>query len=381
MIGLINDTIDNNDINELVGWLKTYPHLTKGPLTAEFEEKFASWAGSKYSIFVNSGSSANLIMIYALVAAKLLKNNKVVVPSLCWITDIAPVIQFGLTPLLCDCNLDNLSVDVSHLELIFKTEKPSVLLLVSILGFSPDMNKINKLCEEYDVLLVVDNCESLGTMFNGNKLNTYGLMSTTSLFFGHMIATIEGGMVFTDDDKLYNILLSLRSHGWTRDWNKKDKADIEQKYAISSVNSLYTFFYPGFNVRSTDLQAFIGLSQLKKLDSIIEKRNLNYKLYLENLNCEWKPKETNGSFTSNFAFPIISKNKNEMVVVLKENGVESRPLVCGSMGTQPFYKDMYGEEHLKNCDIVDKYGLYLPNHPGLSEEDVKYICGIINSFY
>lgn len=379
MISLSNDTIDKLDIDDLIVWLSTYPRLTKGDVTEQFEESFAKWMGSKYSIFVNSGSSANLIMIYALVTAKLLKNSKIVVPSLCWATDVSPIIQFGLTAILCDCNLDNLSVDIDHLEQIFEAEKPAAFLLVSLLGFSPDMTRIKSLCDKYDVLLIEDNCESLGTSFEGTKLGNFGLMSTTSLYFGHHISTIEGGMIFTDDKNLYNILLSLRSHGWNRDWSDEDKSRIESRYGIIGVNSLYTFFHSGFNVRSTDLQAFIGLNQLKKLDNIIDIRNRNYKWYMKYLKCLWKPTEITGSYTSNFAFPIISSEKNIIVEALKTNGIAVRPLVCGSMGTQPFYKDKYKGIQLENCDIVDRHGIYVPNHPGLTEDNIKFVCSIINA--
>jgi CDP-6-deoxy-D-xylo-4-hexulose-3-dehydrase len=318
-------------------------------------------------------------MVYALIAAGVLKNNKVVVPSLCWITDIAPVIQFGLTPILCDCNLNNLSVDLDYLEFIFKTESPSALLLVSLLGFSPDMGSVIALCNKYNVILVEDNCESLGASFKGTKLGNFGLMSTTSMYFGHHISTIEGGMVFTNKKNLYNILLSLRSHGWARDWDKEDRAQIESVYNISGINALYTFFYTGFNVRSTDLQAYIGLKQLKKLDDIVNVRNRNYKQYLDHLKCSWKPVEMSGSFTSNFAYPIISDKKDDIVEALSINNIEVRSLVCGSMGTQPFYKDKYGKVNLTNCDVVDKYGVYIPNHPGLTEMDIKFVCDVINS--
>jgi CDP-6-deoxy-D-xylo-4-hexulose-3-dehydrase len=194
-IDLIQDTIDNQDIDNLIEWLKTYPRLTKGSKTIEFENKWSKWLGSKYSVFVNSGSSANLLMLYALKVLNKMKNNKVCVPSLCWATDLAPVLQFDMKPLLIDCNLDNLSVDLNHLEEVFKTEQPSVLLLVSVLGLSPDMESIVELCEKYDVILLEDNCESQGTKFKGTKLGNFGLMSSFSTYFGHTMSTIEGGVI------------------------------------------------------------------------------------------------------------------------------------------------------------------------------------------
>ena len=160
MIKLVQDTISKEDINELIKWLETYPQLTKSTKTKEFEKAWSNWMGVKHSIFVNSGSSANLLMLYALIASKSLKNNKVVVPSLSWATDLSPVMQLGLEPILVDCNLDNLSVDLKDLEDIFLKETPSCLILVSVLGLPPDMTKIEDLCKKYDVILLEDACES-----------------------------------------------------------------------------------------------------------------------------------------------------------------------------------------------------------------------------
>jgi CDP-6-deoxy-D-xylo-4-hexulose-3-dehydrase len=160
MIRLVEDTIDNNDIDNLISWLQTYPRLTKGPLTIEFEEKWSNWIGCKHSLFVNSGSSANLIILAALKFGNYLANNKVLVPGLAWATDLSPVIHLGLEPVLCDINLDNLSVDLEKLEDIFINEKPSCMILVSVLGLVPDMDKVVRLCHDYNVVLIGDHCES-----------------------------------------------------------------------------------------------------------------------------------------------------------------------------------------------------------------------------
>ena len=164
MITLVKDTIDNDDIDRLINWLKTYPRLTKGMVTLELERKYADWLGTEYSVFCNSGSSANLLMLSAIIEKY--KSKKVVVPSVAWATDLAPVIQLGLKPLLCDCNMNDLSVDLNHLEEIFKTESPDALLLVSVLGLVPDMNEITRLCEKYNVILLEDTCvESMMWLF------------------------------------------------------------------------------------------------------------------------------------------------------------------------------------------------------------------------
>ena len=264
MITLVKNTIDNDDIDNLIDWLKTYPRLTKGSVTLELERKYADWLGIEYSVFCNSGSSANLLMLSAIIEKY--KSKKVVVPSVAWATDLSPVMQLGLKPLLCDCNMDDLSVDLNHLEEIFKTESPDALLLVSVLGLVPDMGEITRLCEEYNVILLEDTCESMGSEFRDTKLGTFGLMSSFSTFFGHHISTIEGGFVCTDDKEIYELLVSLRSHGWARESSVETQFKLQQEWDVTDFDSLYTFYYPGYNVRSTDLQAYIGLTQIDKLD-------------------------------------------------------------------------------------------------------------------
>ena len=378
MIKLVQDTISKEDINELIKWLETYPQLTKSTKTKEFEKAWSNWMGVKHSIFVNSGSSANLLMLYALIASKSLKNNKVVVPSLSWATDLSPVMQLGLEPILVDCNLDNLSVDLKDLEDIFLKETPSCLILVSVLGLPPDMTKIEDLCKKYDVILLEDACESLGTSYNGKKLGTFGKMSSFSLYFGHHISTIEGGMICTDDDNIADTLLQLRSHGWDRDLSESKQSELRNKWNIDSFSALYTFYIPGFNLRPTDLQAVIGLGQLNKIDEIISKRNENFLRYLNNLkDFTWTPKIEGNHFISNFCMPIIDENKKEIIEGLIKNNIECRPLICGSMGMQPFYVDVYGKNIKKNTSIIDKHGLYVPNHPHLTIDEIDRISEII----
>jgi CDP-6-deoxy-D-xylo-4-hexulose-3-dehydrase len=380
-IDLVKDTIDNNDIDNLISWLSTYPRLTKGPVTIEFENKWSKWLGCKYSVFVNSGSSANLMMVYALKYLKKLKNNKICIPSLCWATDLSPVLQYDLQPLLIDCNLDTLSVDLNHLEEVFINESPSVLMLVSVLGLSPHISEIVELCKKYDVILLEDNCESQGTSYNGVKLGNFGLMSSFSTYFGHTMSTIEGGMICTNDEEMYNILLQLRSHGWDRDLSTERQKELRGKWDCDDFSALYTFYVPGFNLRSTDLQAFIGLGQLDKIDDNIQKRYENYKLYKSILSPHmWFPNEIENSFTANFAIPVIFKTKEDKQSAIEElhrNEIACRPIISGSMGTQPFYKELYGENKLPNSSFVDELGIYLPNHPNMTVEEINLVCSII----
>lgn len=380
-ITLVKDTIDNEDIDNLIEWLKTYPRLTKGAKTIEFEEMWSKWIGCKYSVFVNSGSSANLLMLYALLELYKLRNKKVVVPSLGWATDLAPVMQFGFKPLLVDIDPANLAVDVEHLEDIFMTEKPAAMLLVSVLGLSPRMDEIVSLCKKHGVILLEDNCESQGTKFNGIKLGNFGLMSSFSTYFGHTMSTIEGGMICTNDKTVYDMLKQLRSHGWDRDLDKDRQAELRTEWGVDDFSALYTFYVPGFNVRSTDLQAVIGIGQLQKVDDMIAQRNKNFQLFKEKLSpYTWFPQEVESSFTASFCIPIIAhsiEEKNEIVKSLLEQNVECRPLICGSMGTQPFYVKKYGRVEFPNVKKIDECGLYIPNHPKLTEEEIVRMCDCI----
>ena len=230
-----------------------------------------------------------------------------------------------------------------------KETRPEVLLLVSVLGLVPDMNKIVELCNKYNVILLEDTCESMGSTYNGQKLGTFGLMSSFSTYFGHHISTIEGGIVSTNDEELYEILKAIRSHGWDRDAATKFSSQLREQWNTSDFDSLYTFYFSGFNLRSTDLQAYIGLEQIDKLEDICRSRNQNFKIYQKELS-DYRPYilDYPENFISNFAYPVIAKNRNEI-----------------------------GKKELPNVSIIDKYGFYVPNHPGLSEQEILKITNII----
>ena len=378
-IKLAEETISKEDMDALADWIKTYPRLTKGELTVEYEKGWSDWIGTKHSTFVNSGSSANLLMLATLMeAGDLEPGDSVVVPALSWATDLAPVMQLGLKPILCDCNLLDYSLDLTHFEQILATQKPKATILVSVLGLAPNMKVIVSLCEKYDSILLEDCCESLGTEIEGRKLGTFGAMSTFSTYFGHHISTIEGGMVCTSNDKYNKIMKSVRSHGWSRDWTEEEQQEARKEWGVSDFDSLYTFFYAGLNIRATDLQAFLGLRQLKVLPSVCQKRSQNFSSYQSYID----PKHQvfhRGNYTSNFAFPIISENRDLIAEKLTEAGIECRPLISGSMGRQPFYVKKYGVYALPKADKVKDCGMYLPNHHLLSEEDIIKICDIVNS--
>ena len=381
MIKLVSDTIDRQDLDGLIEWLsqEEIPQLTKGKLTIELEEKWAKKIGTKYSVFVNSGSSAILLSLAAILQSERLRNNKIVIPGLSWATDLSSPIILGMQPILCDCNLEDLSCDLNHLEEIFKNENPSSMILVSPLGLVPKMTEIVSLCKEYDVLLLEDVCESMGSKYQGKYLGSFGFASFFSMYFGHHLSTIEGGFINTDDEEFYHLLLMMRSHGWDRDLPSWKQKKLRDEYKVDNFNSLYNFYVPGFNLRSTDLQAFVGLRAIDKLDLFSNKRNYNYKIYLNKIkNNQIKLHENESDFVSSFAIPIVNLNKKSIVEKLTQNNVEVRPLIAGDLSQKPMWFNKYDKVNLPNCRIIDQHGFYIPNHQDLSEENINFICSIIN---
>lgn len=382
MIKLVNDTINKDDIKSLCEWLQQdeIPRLTKGDLTLKLETKWAEKIGTKYSVYVNSGSSSILLTLAALQHTNRLRNNKIIVPGLSWATDVSSPMLLGMDPILCDCNLDDLSCDLNHLENLFIEHSPSSFILVSPLGLVPDMKKIIDLCNKYDVILLEDVCESMGSKYDNNYLGSFGFASFFSMYFGHHLSTIEGGFINTNDEDFYYSLLMMRSHGWDRDLPKTIQNKLRNENDISEFDSLYTFYLPGFNLRSTDLQAFIGLRAIDKLDNYTKKRNINFKLYKSLIKDNQLTINNNDkNFISNFAYPIVNKNRSIIIEKLIDHNIEVRPLIAGDMSKKPMWIKNYGEVILPNCQLINEYGFYIPNHQDLTSEEINLISNIINN--
>ncbi len=379
-VPLVKDTISQEELLALSDWLRTFPRLTKGELTVRFEEKWSEWQGCKYSVFVNSGSSANLLMFYALLLSGRLRNKKVIVPAVSWVTTVSPAIQFGFEPIVCDCDPETLGLDIDHLGKLVEQHDPAAIILVHVLGFPNKMDEIMAICGEREIVLLEDSCESLGSEYRGVKTGNFGQMSSFSLYFGHHLSTIEGGMVCTDDEDLKDLLVSLRSHGWDRDLSTDKQYELRSKYDIDEFRALYTFYHPGFNVRSTDLQAFLGLEQLKKADSVVENRNKNFLAYDSTIKeFENKVRQAEGTLVSNFCYPLITEKRDELVAELARAGIDSRPLVCGSIARHPFWYERYGHADLPFADIVHDNGMYIPNNHEMTEAEVEYVADVVNS--
>jgi len=380
-VKLVSDTISKNDIEKLVAWMSQddIPQLTKGPLTIKFQDDFSNFLGEDLrSCFINSGSSAILLSLLALK----IKNNikKVVVPSVSWATDLSSPMVLGLETILCDCNLQDLSLDLDKLEKIFEEESPEVCILVSVLGLVPDMERIMSLCKKYNVILLEDVCESLGSKYKGDYLGTFGLMSFFSFYYGHHISTIEGGMITTEDKNMHDILVSIRNHGWDRDWSEDLKKEYREKYGIDSFSSMYAFYFPGLNLRSTDLQAFLGINQIEKIEPFSSVRNRNFLKYSELIKENYlNVNQRDGDFVSNFAYPVVHSERASIIAKIKEHNIEVRPLIAGSMAKQPFATGVNKKYGTGNSDIIHEKGFYLPNHQDLSLEQVEFIASLVNS--
>jgi CDP-4-dehydro-6-deoxyglucose reductase, E1 len=376
---LADNTIDNQDYLKMINFLKKRSYLNQSIITKKFEKNFSSFLGTKYSIFVNSGSSANLLIAQSLLEGNYLKNKLVVLPAVSWSTTVSPYLQLGFKVVLCDTDKNNLGLCVKNLEELCKKFNPGLVSVVNVLGHSNDFDKIEKLKKKYKFLLVEDNCESLGSQKEKKKLGTFGFASSHSFYFGHHISTIEGGMVSTNDRKFYNIALAVRAHGWARDTETRFRKNLEKKFKIDEFKSLFTFYYSGFNIRSSDFNANIGINQLKKLKKISKIRFKNFKIYKEKLNNFWTQK-SDLKLISSFGYATFIKNRKEVFKYLKKKNIQTRPLICGNMGQQPFLKSKFyqSKNKLKRAKFIDRYGIYLPNHANFSLRDIDYICKIFS---
>lgn len=373
-IKLASNTIPNNHIDSLSDWLKKYPKLTKGDLTIKFEQIFSQFLGSSHSRFVNSGSSANLLIAAANLYYQDLKSLKIGVPAVSWSTTLAPFMQLGYEPILIDCDPVNLGINIDHLNQIIKNEGIDSLILVHVLGHDSNIEKIRDICSQNKIRLFEDSCEALGSICNNKKLGSFGLASTFSFYYGHHISTVEGGMISSNDDEFISLITSLRSHGWSRDLEPKKSISLRKKYDISNFRDLYAFYYPGFNLRSTEINAFLGLKQMEILKDYCNKRQILFHQYKSLLNNFWCQK-SNTDYISAFAYGTLIDNPEEVWTYLKNNGIESRPLICGSMGLQPFWKNKYGSYYsLRYADQIHNYGIYLPINADMNKEDVNFVC-------
>ena len=377
---LAKETINQDDINALIDWLKTNPRLTMSELTKEFEQKWANYIGTKYAVFTNSGSSANLLMINTLIQSGKLKSKKIIVPAVSWSTTISPIIQFGYEPIMVDADEKTFGIDLDQTEELLKNGDIGGIIFVQVLGVPHYKEELLKLSEKYNVPLLEDSCAALGSSYeDGTMVGRVGDMSTFSFYFGHQFSTIEGGMINTDDEDLYHMLLMLRSHGWGKDLPKdlyKQKMDDNN---VDSFHEPFTFLVPGFNLRSTDLQSYLGLMQVEKADWISEMRTENHIEYAKQLDGHFEFQDWGDDNPCSISFGALAESKEhrkEVVNRLVENGIETRIFSAGNLGLHPFWVNRYGEFHGEVADKIHSRGFFLPNYPELEIDDIYYITGV-----
>jgi CDP-6-deoxy-D-xylo-4-hexulose-3-dehydrase len=369
-------------MNALIDWLRTSPRLTKGDLTPQVEKKWADYIGTKYAVFCNSGSSANLLMAYAIKCSNP-RNMKVVVPSVGWVTTIAPFIQFGFEPIMVGADEKTFGIDLNDLEEVCKKHAPATVIFVQVLGVPHYREKLIELSKKYDFEILEDACAALGASYSdGKKVGTVGKMSSFSFYFGHQLSTIEGGMVNTDDYETYQTLLMLRSHGWGKDLDQEKYDGLIQENGVDDFHKPFTFFIPGFNLRSTDLQAFIGLRQVDKADWVSQRRNENHVRYAKNLGDVLKFQEWSDHSPVSISFGALASSKEQRTRIVKalvEAGIETRIFSAGNLGRHPFWVKMYGEFVHEFSDKIHTCGFFLPNYPELTLEEVDYISSVVRS--
>lgn len=382
---LMRNNILRSDLEAVATFLNSEdPILTQSSNVEKFEEEWSRWLGARHSVFVNSGSSANLLTMAALRERR--GTGEVIVPTLTWVSDIASVIQCGFRPVFVD--IDRLTLGMATDEVLQKiTPQTKAVFLTHILGYNALNRRLLAELKARDVPLIEDVCESYGATFEGRKLGTFGWVSNFSFYYAHHMSTIEGGIIATDDAALYQALRMLRSHGMVRE-AKSD--DLKQSYYRKhpDLNPDFIFAFPAYNVRSTEINAVIGRSQLKRLDENNHKRRTNLDLFLENLDSNKYQTEFATEGSCNYAFTLILRRPDSRLCenvmrTLRQHGVEFRRGTSGGGNQlrQPYLKKIVGEGEFKNYPNVDHihfYGFYIGNFPGLEREKILRLCALLN---
>lgn len=346
--------------------------FTMGAHVQAFERDFAAYVGSPHCVMVNSGSSANLLMVAALfytrnARLKLQRGDEVIVPAVSWSTTYYPLYQYGLKIKFVDIDLHTLNYDLQQLAEAV-TDRTRVVMAVNLLGNPNDFDHIDRIIAGRDILLLEDNCESMGARFNGKMTGTWGAMGTFSSFFSHHISTMEGGLIVTGDEELYHILLSLRAHGWTR--NLPQQNHVCGDKSEDPFEESFRFVLPGYNVRPLELEGALGVQQLKRLPHMVQERRKNGKLLQEALvaHPDILIQQEIGE-SSWFGFSLVIRpgrqlTRPALLRRLHELGFECRPIVAGNFAKNEVVKYFDSEVHgsLKNAEHIDRHGLFVGNH-------------------
>tara|TARA_R110000744_G_scaffold4921_2_gene17480 strand:- start:751 stop:1932 length:1182 start_codon:yes stop_codon:yes gene_type:complete len=383
---LMSDNISRDDIDCLVEFLQQepIPRLTNGPKVVEFEKKWSEWLGVKHSVFVNSGTAANELTMLAL-KYMYPDGGDIIVPPLTWISDINSILFADFNPVFVDINLKNLSFDLDKLEESI-TDKTKAIFITHVLGLNALSERLLKICEDNDILLIEDVCESHGATYAGSKVGSVGFASNFSFYFAHHMSTIEGGMISTNNDYFYQLCRSLRSHGMTREFT--DEKLIEKyKNENEDLSEDFIFIGPAHNFRSTEINAVLGLCQLQNLDSNNQIRIDNFKYFVDNLKSKKFYTDFQMDGQCNYAFILIMKEadfelRNLIEKMMNENGIEFRRGLSGggNQMRQPYFKSQFEipYEEYPIIEHVHNFSWYIGNYPSLEREKIDNLIGLLN---
>ena len=382
----MSDNIDREDVDCLIEFLKQepIPRLTNGPKVIEFEEKWSKWLGVEHSVLVNSGTAANELTMLAL-KYKYPEGGEIIVPPLTWISDINSVLFAEFNPVFVDINFKNLSFDLDKLEEAI-TEKTKAIFVTHVLGINALSERLLKICEDNDILLIEDVCESHGVTYNDVKVGSIGFASNFSFYFAHHMSTIEGGIISTNDNNFYQLCRSLRSHGMVREFT--DEKLIE-KYESENedLSKDFIFIGPAHNFRSTELNAVLGLCQLKKLDSNNKIRIDNFKYFVDNLKSDKFYTDFEMDGQCNYAFILVMKEADYELRYLIEkmmdyNGIEFRRGLSGGGNQlrQPYFKSKFeiSYDEFPNVEHIHNFSWYIGNYPTLEREKLDNLIRLLN---
>jgi len=382
----MKNNIPRADLAAVIDFLQQDdPVLTQSSQVQGFEKEWSAWLGVKHSVFVNSGSSANLLTITALHEHYGL--GEIIVPTLTWVSDIASVIQCGFKPVFVDIDRRTLGMDSA--QIIGKiTPQTKAVFLTHVLGYNALSQILVDELAAREIPLIEDVSESYGATFAGRKLGTFGLMADFSFYYAHHLTTVEGGMISTDDSVLYETLRMLRSHGMVRE---SSSPALRQSYAEKhpDLNPDFIFAFPAYNVRSTEISAVMGRSQIKRLDENNRLRSENLTLFLENLDPAKYRTDFETAGSCNYAFTLVLQRPdpvfcNQVMKVLRDHGVEYRQGTSGGGNQlrQPYLRRLLGEpdlEQFPNVEHIHFYGFYIGNYPGLEREKILALCALLNT--
>ncbi|HOI43637.1 MAG TPA: DegT/DnrJ/EryC1/StrS family aminotransferase [Elusimicrobiales bacterium] len=391
MIPLMKNTFLNEyeTKKELTEFIMQARILSMGEKCLQFEKAFAAEQGRKHCVLFNSGGSANLALLQALKnLGRLKEGDKVGFSALTWSTNVMPILQLGMKAVPVDCEAQTLNCMAANLAETLKKTKLNAFFITNALGFAGDLGAIRDLCQKNGVLLIEDNCESLGTALPEGKTGNFGLGSTFSFFVAHHMSTIEGGCCCTDDDELDEMLRITRANGWDRNLGFAAQRRLREKYGVKSeFEAKYTFYDLGFNLRPTEITGFLGLTQLRYLKSNCEVREKNYLALEEEVrnNPDLLPlRRDHLSFVSNFAFPVLCKTKElrgKYIEQFSGDGVEIRPIIAGNMQRQPFYAKYVGDKYdLKGAEFLHECGFYFGNYPELTGTDLDMLKSCLRKY-